>query len=239
MTTDLLIALLCAHVLGDFVLQTRGFVEEKHRPAVLAGHGAIHGALSYVLVGRPGAWIIPVVIFMSHVLIDYAKSRFDRGDLKGFVADQLAHLGVIVAVAVAYAALVESEASIVERLAGAGYYRVLACIAGFVAAVRAGAYFVDLAVESFLTQIRMGDHTMRGLRNGGRMIGQLERALIFIFVLINQFSAIGFLIAAKSIFRFGELKDRANRMEAEYIIIGTLISFLWAIGIGLLTTTAL
>lgn len=67
------------------------------------------------------------------------------------------------------------------------------------------------------------------------MIGQLERALIFVFVLVQQFSAIGFLIAAKSIFRFGELRDRSNRMEAEYIIIGTLISFLWAIVAALLT----
>jgi hypothetical protein len=70
--------------------------------------------------------------------------------------------------------------------------------------------------------------TARGLSNGGRVIGQWERALIFLFVAVNQPGAIGFLIAAKSIFRFGELKDRENRMEAEYITIGTLMSFGWA-----------
>jgi len=44
-------------------------------------------------------------------------------------------------------------------------------------------------------------------------------------VLAGYPGGIGWLIAAKSIFRFGELKDPAQRMEAEYIIIGTLMSF--------------
>ncbi len=39
----------------------------------------------------------------------------------------------------------------------------------------------------------------------------------------------GFFIAAKSIFRFGELKDHENRMEAEYITIGTMLSFSWGV----------
>ena len=67
------------------------------------------------------------------------------------------------------------------------------------------------------------------------MIGQWERALIFLFVCSGQFGSIGFLVAAKSIFRFGELKDRDNRMEAEYITIGTLMSFGWALVSAYLT----
>jgi len=60
-------------------------------------------------------------------------------------------------------------------------------------------------------------------------------ALIFLFVSLGQPASIGFLVAAKSIFRFGELKDRGNRMEAEYITIGSLMSFGWAITTGYLT----
>jgi hypothetical protein len=70
---------------------------------------------------------------------------------------------------------------------------------------------------------------IEGLANGGKIIGWLERALILIFVLANQFAGIGFLVAAKSIFRFGEFKESENRKEAEYIIIGTFASFLYAI----------
>ncbi|HTX78161.1 MAG TPA: hypothetical protein VMC62_00765, partial [Longilinea sp.] len=49
------------------------------------------------------------------------------------------------------------------------------------------------------------------------------------FVITNQFSGIGFLVAAKSIFRFSEISKNEDRKEAEYIIIGTFASFLYAI----------
>ena len=74
---------------------------------------------------------------------------------------------------------------------------------------------------------------MTGLRDGGKYIGYLERLLIFIFVLTGEFAGVGFLITAKSILRFGELKDSENRKQAEYIIIGTFASFLYAILISL------
>ncbi|NMC17658.1 MAG: hypothetical protein GYA38_04580 [Chloroflexi bacterium] len=73
-----------------------------------------------------------------------------------------------------------------------------------------------------------------GLKEGGRYIGYLERLLIFVFILSGQFAGVGFLITAKSILRFGELKDSENRKQAEYIIIGTFASFLYAILISLL-----
>ncbi len=57
--------------------------------------------------------------------------------------------------------------------------------------------------------------------------------VIFVFILSGQFAGVGFLVAAKSIFRFGELKDSENRKQAEYVIIGTFTSFLLAILISL------
>ena len=87
----------------------------------------------------------------------------------------------------------------------------------------------------------MRPHSMRlrnvGLRDGGRQIGLLERGLIFLLVLANQPIGIGFLIAAKSILRYGT----ANRDQrsAEYVIIGTLASFGWAIAVALATQSLL
>jgi len=75
----------------------------------------------------------------------------------------------------------------------------------------------------------------RGFAQGGALIGYLERFLIYLFVLSDQLGAVGFLVAAKSIFRFGELRDHANRLEAEYITIGTLISFAWGLTASVLT----
>ncbi len=65
--------------------------------------------------------------------------------------------------------------------------------------------------------------------NAGRIIGMLERLIIFFFVTIGQFAAVGFVIAAKSIVRYKELEDRNF---AEYVLIGTLLSSLIAILAG-------
>jgi hypothetical protein len=55
----------------------------------------------------------------------------------------------------------------------------------------------------------------------GRVIGLLERMLIYLFVLNDQYGAVGFTLAAKGFTRFKELD---NRSFAEYVLIGTLLS---------------
>ena len=65
-------------------------------------------------------------------------------------------------------------------------------------------------------------------------IGILERILVFVFVILNHWEAVGFLITAKSVFRFGDLKESKHRKLTEYILIGTLISFGIAIFVGIL-----
>jgi len=68
------------------------------------------------------------------------------------------------------------------------------------------------------------------LKDAGKIIGYLERFLTLTFIILGQFSAIGFLLAAKSILRVG---DKNSRKETEYILIGTLASFTTAIIIGI------
>ena len=69
----------------------------------------------------------------------------------------------------------------------------------------------------------------------GRVIGLFERALIFFFVVNSQFSAIGFVLAAKAFTRF---KDLEERDFAEYVLIGTLLSSSVAMAIGIAFSVA-
>ena len=62
----------------------------------------------------------------------------------------------------------------------------------------------------------------------------MDRLLVFTFILTNHFEAVGFLIAAKSIFRFGDLKDGNDLKLTEYILIGTFLSFGIAVFIALI-----
>lgn len=78
-----------------------------------------------------------------------------------------------------------------------------------------------------------------GLAQEGRYLGRLELILVFLPVPIEQPNGIGFLIAAKSILRFGEIKEPGQRKVTEYIIIGTFISFGWALFSSVLTQKAI
>ncbi|HCT43620.1 MAG TPA: hypothetical protein DF699_00235 [Phycisphaerales bacterium] len=49
-----------------------------------------------------------------------------------------------------------------------------------------------------------------------------------LIIMMGQPSGVGFLVAAKSILRFGDIKDGHQRRVAEYVIIGTFLSFGWA-----------
>jgi len=117
---------------------------------------------------------------------------------------------------------------------------------GLVATTWVGSWVVGRLASPFATELETAKKIAddfrplkRGFENGGRIIGMLERFLIFLFVLSNQLAGVGFLVAAKSVFRFGELSSHENRMEAEYIIIGTLLSFSWGLLISLLTRMTL
>ncbi|MGF1543603.1 MAG: hypothetical protein ACFB00_03725 [Parvularculaceae bacterium] len=127
------------------------------------------------------------------------------------------------------------------NLFGDGHQRYLAAttvVAGFVAAVIAGGVLISKAIARFRDQLP-DDAGKAGLRGGGAIIGCLERALIFVLVLMGEPAGVGFLITAKSILRIGDVKDGEDRALAEYIIIGTFMSFGWALFVAELTRLAL
>ena len=75
----ILIKLLVAHIIGDFFLQTDTICEGKNskgfrRLIYLAIHSGINAVLAYLLVGMWECWLIPVVVFVTHSIIDYVKS---------------------------------------------------------------------------------------------------------------------------------------------------------------------
>jgi hypothetical protein len=108
--------------------------------------------------------------------------------------------------------------------------------AGLIATVWAGGYAVA-ALMCGMEQDPPDPDDDSGLPLGGQMIGRLERLMILIMVLSQQTAAIGLLIAAKSILRFGEASR--SRRASEYVIIGTLASVVWALGVAYLTVTLL
>jgi hypothetical protein len=67
--------------------------------------------------------------------------------------------------------------------------------------------------------------------NHGRLIGNVERLILVLFVANGQYTALAFFFAAKGLIRS---KDVERRAWADYLILGSLTSFLVAVVAGLL-----
>lgn len=90
-----------------------------------------------------------------------------------------------------------------------------------------------LGLESLGTK---GEEVDQQEYSTGRLIGLLERIFVFLFVLLNQFAAIGFILAAKGVARFQDFKSRTF---AEYVLIGTLLSALLAMAVAFMIKVVL
>ena len=227
-STHLFVALLCGHLLADFVSQTRRSAALKSNPGVLTVHALTTALLPYLLIGAWTLWQIPVITFLTHWLIDFIKVKSKRHGLVPFAVDQIAHLLVIVF-------LVQSTdvAPFVLRWVtrfGEGFTDALIIVSGAILVTTVSGIVVGYVVRDL--QRAAAFPPSSGLPLGGESIGQLERFLVYVLILVGRFEAIGFLIAAKSILRFGELKE--DRRDAEYVIIGTM----WSLVCGLLVTLA-
>jgi hypothetical protein len=107
--------------------------------------------------------------------------------------------------------------------------RNLSIVLAYVLIMRPSSALIGAVLTPWLDRVK----DENSLKNAGAMIGYLERMLILSFVLLDQWGAIGFLLTAKSILRFNDLKGDGQRSMSEYVLLGTLLSFTVSIAVGL------
>lgn len=253
------IPLVAGHFIGDFMLQTDEIVSRKAELRVAALHAGVVAVVSWLLTGHWGSawWLIPLLL-VTHAAVDLTKIRLDgllrerdgcagdyldrNGGLILFLADQAVHLGILLGVTLLVHASPALQATVAGPGAwiqafGPGYLEVLVLVIGWILATSASGYTLALALSRFESEL--SERQKAGLRWGGYWIGVTERSLIYLFILLGEPSGIGFLAAAKSVFRIGELKEAEDRKLAEYILIGTLMSFATAMLVAIATRQAL
>jgi len=228
---DILLRLLVAHLIGDFILQPKDWVEKRNENVLksfhIYVHCIIHGILAYVLLFNFSSFAIPVIITISHFFIDFIKIRFIKEKKFSFIFDQVLHISVIIIIwVVASNQCNQIYNNISLNLINVHIWMILL------------AYLLVLKPTSLLifefTKKWESEIKVESLVDAGRWIGYLERILILTFILKGYYQAIGFLLAAKSIFRFGDLKGDNNIKLTEYVLIGTLASFVIAIIAGVI-----
>jgi hypothetical protein len=228
----ILIKLLLAHFLGDFLLQPQSWVKDKENRKIKSPkfylHITIHGLLVLIVLMDINFWPLALILAFSHGIIDilklYAQKKTNKP--KWFLIDQLLHILSIILLWIVFFSP-EIDLSLWLNNESIWIYTIallfLTQVSGIV---------IQVLMSKWSKSIDKNDEA--SLDNAGKYIGILERLFVFTFVITGNWEAIGFLIAAKSVFRFGDLKESKDRKLTEYILIGTLLSFAIAIATSLI-----
>lgn len=218
--------LLLAHFVADFVLQPTKWVKDKEQNGVKSMffwfHIGVHFLLMFLFTGFQKD-LIPVIIGigLSHAGIDILKIKLKNSfsNIHLFFVDQILHLMMIF---IAFGIYSDVDWNYLLNAQNQWLIIILAIVLL--------TYVSGVVMKVFLSKWDLINFEGDALHKAGWYIGVLERLFIFGFVMIDYWAGIGFLIAAKSIFRFSDLTRSKDRKLTEYVLIGTLLSY----GIALL-----
>ncbi len=233
----ILYKLIIAHLLADFFLFTGKWIQERDRNRFRSWHLYVHGLIHFISL----MLFVPHVDFLgyaagitlSHIIIDGLKPDSDRASGKTwiFIGDQLLHLMVLMIAWGMYADI---------RLGNIiGQYPFVhwEILIGFVLLTNPVRFLIGSLMSNFSQSMETNPssemQSFKGMVNAGTWIGIIERVLILIFILADQWGAIGAMLGAKSIFRFGDLTRAKDLHLTEYVLIGTMLSYGIAIITGL------
>lgn len=226
------IQLILAHLLGDFILQPNSWVADKEnrklKSSYLYFHVLIHTILSFIFLWDLKLWWVALLLGISHFIIDACKLSFQKIQTKKrwFFIDQALHVAVIGGISLYF-----SEFNF-EFLKDQDFLKM---IMAALFLTSPASIFIKLLLSSW-TPVTGDENSLQSdsLSSAGKYIGILERLLVFTFIVVNHWEGVGFMIAAKSVFRFSDLAQAKQRKLTEYVLIGTLLSFGIAVLAGIL-----
>ena len=226
---SVLIPFLFIHILCDFYLQPNRWkattTTYTYRSPKLYFHALLHGVALVVPafivgVGWQSTVCLVAIVTISHFVIDVWK-RAEYGDrFSYFVINQTLH-GLILTVIAFHIA---EGVTITEVLEHENFSSGMLVILSYLLILKPTSIVISGVLRKYPISEIDSNTNMVGIVAGGELIGYLERVLILTFTLVGSYAAVGFVLAAKSIFRFGELNKTDNRSMAEYVLIGSLLS---------------
>ncbi len=245
--TELLILLLVAHFIGDFYAQPLSWVncrnKNHYKSKGLALHFLVHTLLYFIvtiITALPilQALTVVVIISTSHLITDLWKS-YRKNILVYFLIDQLIHIIIICAVwayvagfSINQALLFGQSLLTTKNLIIASAYLLVCKPASILISIALKKHTDDLSTTNNDDINKPSSAKNSGLISAGAWIGYIERCLAVSFIFMGQFAGIGFLVATKTIFRFGDLTKNKDMKLTEYMMLGTLISYAIALFVG-------
>ena len=236
----ILTLLLLAHIIGDFYLQTKKMAEKKNESyRWLLLHSGLYFLCMVVilLIGAAVSWYWLFLLLgtsLSHLLIDYLKRYIPK---KPFIIDQLLHVTFIITLWWLWGQYVTmrelNTLQTVLSMFGQSPTTNILTLLGLLIILRPVGVLIekgeiwDFNKDKNKLPDKTESHTTpdKNQKGAGKMIGYLERIIVFFLLINNQFGAIAFVLTAKSVMRFPEIGKSSNTSSlAEFYIIGTLLS---------------
>lgn len=218
-------------------------------PAIVGAAGAVGVGL---LAGLTGGRDLVALVVIALVVIAWGRSvthAFGRD--RAWLPLTLLAVAVLAAIACSPLAAPTGgqlqhwlEATPLPLLAGRPVDQVLLVTGGLLVQMTTGNVVVRLvlAATGTISPLHFDDTTEQEQRlKGGRLLGPMERLVIFCLGLSGYLTAASVVVAAKGLLRFPELSSRSDQerihLLTEYFLVGSFASWLVALGALLLTRT--
>ena len=224
--------LINVHLLADFIFQSSAVLERKRQERkFLFLHCFIYfivfEILFFILFQCEKTFLLGVIISILHFLINLIKNKLEkrfpqrRLQLLFFLLNQLVHIVMITGVYYMFNLENLTNNLYIKLQDYENFKTIILYILIFSIILDPASVFIRKLFISISpkTYPKIYSEELKA----GNIIGKLERIIIAILLLNNQFGVIGFVLTAKSIARF---KQMENRDFAEKYLIGTLTSFL-------------
>ncbi len=224
--------LISIHLLADFLFQTSAYSEKKRKILKsLLLHCLIYFIVFEIvlllILQFKKAILTGMIISVFHFLINFIKNKLEkifpqrRLQIWIFSINQLIHFTILIGMYYIFN-LENSVSNLYLKLEGYENFKtIILYISVFSIIFEPASVFIRKLFISISSKTYPKEN-LEELK-AGNIIGKLERTIIAILLLNNQFGLIGFVLTAKSIARFKQMEDKDF---AEKYLIGTLTSFL-------------
>jgi hypothetical protein len=226
---ELILLQFIAHLCLDYFFQTDRLAKQKNtigfKSSFLYWHALVCFVLAWLFSIQISFVFVAAIIAITHFLMDGFKHHLNNSKYFGryaFFIDQAIHLIILVVVVV----LFDKWQGINPSIDVSINFKYLLIITGYLVCLKPANIFIREVFKSTEIQVSSDNE----MPNAGKVIGVLERILTLTFIIVSQYSAVGFLIAAKSILRYGNNET----LKTEYVLIGTMLSFGIAVIAGII-----
>ncbi len=155
----ILIVLVSAHLLGDFVFQTDNDVKRKSSWIVFLKHIFFITSLTYLILGIFHIYVIVLNVVVSHIIIDLIKLKINNDNIWIFIVDQSLHLLILLLISLNYKKfLTEGDGIYWEGIFGTNFYMILILITSIIVLTKVSGLLISFLIKPLQINVTTNEY---------------------------------------------------------------------------------